>query len=438
MKILLSALICAICFMSCSSPTKKMLEQRDIAQSVIYEVNIRQHTPEGTINAFRKHLPELKELGVDVLWLMPIFPISEKNRKGSLGSYYSVADYQAVNPEFGTMDDFKALVEEAHSMGFKLILDWVANHTGWDNKLITEHPEWYTQKDGKIVSPVEDWTDTADLNYDNEDMRAYMIESLKFWIKEANIDGYRCDMAGMVPTDFWEKARVALDSIKPVYMLAEADKADLLENAFHTGYAWELLHTTEDIVKGKKNINDLNSYFKNIDTIYPKNSSLLNFITNHDENSWSGTIAERYGKFANTYAVMMFTIPGMPLLYSGQEVGLNHRLLFFEKDNIDWSKNSEIRAFYTKLTKLKHDNIALSAGKDAGEMTILKTDNENVFVYKRTKADNSVIVALNLSNDTQTLTINELDESFISYMDNAKYTSKTVSLNAGDYYIWTK
>jgi len=438
MKIIISALICAISFMSCSTPTKKVVEQRDIAQSVIYEVNIRQHTKEGTINAFRKHLPQLKELGVDILWLMPIFPISEKNRKGSLGSYYSVADYRAVNPEFGTMEDFKALVKEAHSMGFKLILDWVANHTGWDNELINTHPEWYTHKDGKIVSPVEDWTDTADLNFDNKDMRTYMIESLKFWINEADIDGYRCDMAGMVPTDFWETARVALDSIKPVYMLAEANNADLLVNAFHTGYAWELLHLTEDIAEGKKAPKDLNTYFAKMDTMYSKNSSLLNFLTNHDENSWSGTVAERYGKYADAYAVFTFTIPGMPLLYSGQEVGLDHRLLFFEKDSIDWTKNANIRAFYSKLSKLKHDNKALGAGAKAGHMEILKTNNDNIFTYKRSKDRNAVIVTLNFSNDTQKVTIDEIDNTYTNYITNKKCASKELTLKSGEYYIWVK
>lgn len=441
MRSIILALICAITFSSCASTAKKKEEKvntRAITESVVYEVNLRQHTKEGTINAFRKELPKLKELGVDVVWLMPIFPISEKNRKGSLGSYYSVADYRAVSPEFGTMDDFKALVKEAHSMGMKVILDWVANHTGWDNKLITEHEDWYTHKDGKIVSPVEDWTDTADLNYDNKEMRTYMIESLKFWINEANIDGYRCDMAGMVPTDFWEDARKALDAIKPVYMLAEDAGADLLKKAFHTGYAWELLHLTEDIVEGKKNTQDLNTYFAKIDTLYPKGSSLLNFLTNHDENSWSGTVTERYADYQNAYAAFMFTIPGMPLIYSGQEVGLNHRLLFFEKDSIDWTKNANIREFYTKLSKLKHNNIALASGTDAGKMEILKTDNSNAFVFERSKADNSVIALFNFSKENQTVKIDKITKDYKDFFTGKTCDSKAYELKPGEFHILIK
>lgn len=368
----------------------------------IYEVNIRQYTPEGTLNAFAEHLPRLKELGVDILWLMPVTPISEKNRKGTLGSYYAVQDYQKVNPEYGTMDDLKALVKKAHEMGFKVILDWVANHTGWDNPLIEQHPDWYTQKDGKIVSPVEDWSDVADLNYDNRDMRNYMIESLKFWVKEADVDGYRCDMAGMVPTDFWEEARVALDSVKPLFMLAEAWEPELTQKAFDACYGWDLHHLMNDLAQGKKDGSALQAYFAKVDTLYPARTIIMNFIDNHDENSWSGYVKERMGDAHKVYAVMSYTVPGMPLIYTGQEAGLNKRLQFFEKDPVDWAVDTTLASFYRQLNDLKQGNAALAAGLEKGTFRILKQDNEQgIFAFERSAGDNQVIVILNLTGQNQ-------------------------------------
>ena len=409
-----------------------------IKNKVIYEVNIRQYTPEGTFNAFKKYLPELKDLGVDILWFMPIFPISEKNRKGKLGSYYSIKDYRSVNPDFGSMDDFKKLVKEAHSMGFKVILDWVANHTGWDNKLIEEHPEWYTQEDGEIVPSVPDWTDVADLNYDNKELREYMIESMKFWIKEADIDGFRCDVALMVPTDFWEKARLELESIKPMIMLAEAWQPELVRSAFDICYAWDLMHTMNDIAVGKKNNTNLNYYFNKIDTMYPTRAILMNFITNHDENSWNGTIDERYGKAHKTYAVMIYTVPGIPLIYSGQEAGLNHRLKFFEKDSIPWKKNPNLKSFYKRLNKLKHTRKALEAGIDGGKMTVLNTDNKMVYSYKREKGKDQVVVILNFSNQKENVIISGLTKKpFREYFTGKKtVVPARQTLKPFEYQVW--
>lgn len=389
---------------------KKEGQQQAMPQTVewvknasIYEVNIRQYTPEGTFNAFAEHLPRLKELGVDILWLMPVTPISEKNRKGTLGSYYAVKNYREVNPEYGTMDDFKALVRKAHELGFKVMLDWVANHTGWDNPLIEEHPDWYTQKDGRIVSPVEDWSDVADLNYENREMRRYMIESLRFWIQEADVDGYRCDMAAMVPTDFWEEARIALDSVKPVFMLAEAWEPGLTKHAFDACYGWDLHHLMNDIAQGKKNAGDLIPYFQRIDTLYPARTLVMNFIDNHDENSWSGSIPERMGPAASAFAVLTYTVPGLPLIYSGQEAGLDKRLPFFEKDSIDWEKAPDLALFYRRLNDLKQNNPALAAGVHKGDFHILRHDNEqSVFAFERTSGDNCVKVILNLTGDSQT------------------------------------
>lgn len=386
----------------------------------LYEVNVRQYTPEGTFRAFREHLPRLKELGVDILWFMPITPISEKNRKGSLGSYYAVHDYRKINPEYGTLEDFKVVVRRAHELGFKVMVDWVANHTGWDNPLIESHPDWYTQRDGCIVSPVDDWSDVADLNYDNGEMRRYMIESMIYWVRETDIDGFRCDMAAMVPTDFWEEARVALDNVKPLFMLAEAWEPELTHKAFDACYGWDLYHLMNDLAQGKKDGTALRGYFEKVDALYPERTIILNFIDNHDENSWQGCVPERMGEAFAVYAVLIYTVPGMPLLYSGQEAGLNKRLSFFEKDSIDWGYRPELADFYQRLNHLKCCHPALSAGKTKGEFRILDQDNvKNVFVFERRKNDDRVVVVLNLTGEKQrTMLVEEIKGDFREYFSN--------------------
>jgi glycosidase len=365
----------------------------------IYEVNVRQYTQEGTFKAFENHLPRLKEMGVDILWFMPIHPIGEKNRKGTLGSYYSIRDYKAVNPEFGTMEDFQSLVKNAHDMGFKVILDWVANHTSWDHAWVEQHPEFYTKDSlGNMVSPY-DWSDVADLNYDVPQVWDSMSDALRFWVTEANIDGYRCDVAGMVPTGFWERVRAELDSIKPVFMLAEAEQVDHHFKAFDMSYAWELHHLFNQIAKGEKNANDLQSYFDRMDTTYPAAAYRMVFIDNHDENSWNGTVEERLGDAAGLFAVLSYTLPGMPLIYSGQETGLAKRLEFFEKDLIDWDYDSPLMKFYTQLSALKHDNMALWNGQFGGNMTLLPTtSDEQVFAFLRERSDSRVLVISNMSD----------------------------------------
>lgn len=411
----------------------------------IYEVNIRQFTPEGTINAFAKHMPRLKEMGVDILWLMPIFPISEKERKGSMGSYYAVADYRAVNPEFGTMDDLKNLVNKAHEMGMHVILDWVANHTGWDNVIMEDHKDWYSQNaKGEIIIPEgTDWTDTADLNYDNNDMREYMIGSLKYWIENADVDGFRCDVAGKVPTDFWEKARKDLDALKPVFMLAEDGGHELLENAFDMGYGWDFHHLMNDVAKGEKNANDMEAFLAKIDTVFPADSYLMNFITNHDENSWNGTVKERMGDAGNALAVLTFTMPGMPLIYSGQEAGMDKRLAFFEKDEIDWS-NMELASFYKKLIALKKNNKALQAGVKGGKLIRIKSDkDEAVFAFYREVEGNKVLVILNLSKDavSANLDMGKNAGSYTSFSDASKHdlaAQLNVDLKAWEYKVYVK
>lgn len=367
--------------------------------SVLYEVNIRQYTPEGTFKAFESHLPRLKELGVDILWIMPIHPISEKNRKGSLGSYYAVKDYKGINPEFGTLEDFKSLVNKAHEMGFKVIIDWVANHTGWDNQWITDHPEWYTKDSlGNIVPPNPDWSDIADLNFDSQPMRRAMIDAMDYWVKETNIDGFRCDVAWGVPQDFWEAATASLDSIKPVYMLAEdEDHPALLEKAFESNYAWKLHHMLNEVAQGKKTAADIQKYYTDSVNKYAPGAFPMQFITNHDENSWQGTEYERMGDAVKTFATLTFTIEGIPLLYSGQEAGLNKRLLFFEKDTINWS-NLEMQKYYQSLISLKKSNEALWNGTAGAPMVFVGTSApQQVLAFTRGKEKNQVLAVFNLS-----------------------------------------
>ena len=418
-KLLVISLLIVVLFSNCNQSSNSVDSNQDtgimkqrfpewVKNASIYEVNIRQFTPEGNFAAFKKHLPRLKQMGVDILWLMPVFPVGEVNRKGSLGSYYSVRDYLEVNPEFGTMDDFKSLVDEIHNLGMHVILDWVANHTSWDNALIKEHPEWYTKDStGNIVSPVKDWADVADLNYENHDLWKYMTNSLRFWIKECNIDGYRCDVAGMVPVEFWNYARPRLDSLKPVFMLAEWEDPVFLEHAFDMDYAWDLHHIMNDIAQDKKSVKDLDNYFTNPSKKYPKTAIKMNFISNHDENSWNGTVDERMGSAAKAMAVLSATIPGMPLIYSGQEAELNKRLKFFDKDTIVW-KQTETGDLYTKLFQLKKRNKALWNGIYGADLKRINTTKDDaVFAFIREQDDDKVFVVINLSNKSQQFTFNE-------------------------------
>ncbi len=370
----------------------------------IYEVNLRQYSPAGTFAGFEKHLPRLKELGVGIIWIMPIHPIGEKNRKGSMGSYYSVKDYLAVNPEHGTFDEFKLLVKKIHEMDMYVILDWVANHTAWDNAMATEHPDWFTKdENGNFAPPVPDWSDVIDLNYDNPDLREYMLEALKFWVAEANIDGYRCDFAGGVPTDFWNKVREELDKIKPVFMLAEWEIPEHHEKAFDMSYGWEMNGLINSIAKGEKTVADIDAYLAEEVKSYPRDAYRMYFTTNHDENSWNGTVFERLGDGVEAFAVLTATLYGMPLIYSGQEAGLIKRLAFFEKDAIEW-KAHKFTELYSTLLNLKRTNKALWNGERGGALTRVHTSNDQaVFSFVREKDDDKVFVIINFSDGEQNI-----------------------------------
>lgn len=370
----------------------------------IYEVNIRQYSEEGTFNAVEKDLPRIKEMGFGIIWLMPIHPIGEKNRKGTLGSYYSVKDYKDVNPEFGTKDDFRSLVNKTHELGMYLIIDWVANHTAWDNNLVLEHPEWFTKDEkGNFVPPVDDWHDVIDLNFDNKDLWDYMAGALKYWVEEFNIDGYRCDVAGMVPTEFWNFVRPQLDEIKPVFMLAEWDDPVLHEEAFSMSYAWNMYKIFNGIYSKEKNVTDIWNELKKENEIFPADAYLMRFTSNHDENTWNGTVFERLGESVATFAVIAGTLPGMLLVYNGQEAGLNKRLEFFEKDLIDWQPHP-LNELYTKLINLKKENKALWNGINGGGIEkISSSNNIEIFAFVREKENNKILVITNLSGHSQSV-----------------------------------
>lgn len=407
MRIIPSILFLFVIFSTLGqTPTASQFAPEWSKNATIYEVNIRQFTNEGTFRAFEEHLPRLKEMGVDIIWLMPIHPIGEKNRKGTLGSYYAVKDYTDVNPEFGKFEDFKNLVAKVHELDMKIIIDWVANHTSPDNVWVEQgHKDWYTLDSTGNLQPTlgTDWWDVADLNYDNLEMRKEMIESMRFWLKNADIDGFRCDVAGWVPMDFWIEAKAQLDDIKPIFFLAESEGVDQ-HQAFHMTYAWEFHHIMNKIAQKSENVQSIVSYFER-EKSYPTNAYRMNFTSNHDENSWNGTEMERLGKARLAMAVLSSTIMGMPLIYNGQETSLDRRLQFFEKDSIVWDK-MDLVDFYTTLNDLHHRNQALWNGEYGGFPNIISPKIEqNVLAFVREKNGDKVLVIINLSSEERTFKI---------------------------------
>jgi glycosidase len=421
-KTIITALAVLTLF-SCKNETEKSAEnsKTEIANffpdveenAVIYEVNIRQYSPEGTFNAFTKDIPQLKELGVKIIWVMPIFPISQTKRKATggddskfasempaaeqhkyLGSYYAVSDFKKVNPEFGTIEDFRNLVKTAHDNGIYVILDWVPNHTGWDHVWIKNHPEYYTKNaKGEIIDPINPetgkswgWSDVADLNYDNQGLRKEMTADMLHWIKNENIDGFRCDVASNVPLDFWQQAIPQLRKEKNIFMLAEAWEPELLKDGlFDMAYGWEAHHTMNRIAQGKNTVKDWDKLILDNQKKYSTNDILMNFVDNHDENSWNGTTKSRLAKAEEAMTALSYVMPGMPLIYSGNEYGLNHSLKFFEKDSIPKTKGAawELRR---KLGKLKTENSALNGGKKSASYKKIATPNDTeILAFEREK-----------------------------------------------------
>ncbi|NUN68592.1 MAG: alpha-glucosidase C-terminal domain-containing protein [Bacteroidetes bacterium] len=405
MKLLLLLLVFSFT-LSAQTPTPYAKEHARpseawVKNAVIYEVYTRAFSPEGNFAALEQRLPELKELGVDILWIMPIHPLGVEKRKGSLGSPYSVKDYYGINPEFGTLQDFQRVVKRTHELGMRIVIDLVANHTAWDSRMITEHPEWFTKdSSGKFIPPVADWSDVVDLNYDDPNLRRYMIEMLKYWVRDVGIDGFRCDVSEMVPVSFWDEARAALDSIKPVFMLSEGMYAEHHLKAFDVTYGWNSYHTMADIIAGKKPASEMDSVLIRESLSFPKGSLRLRFSSNHDENAWDMPDVTKFGpEGARLAAVLTNTFPGVPLLYNGQEVGNDVKLGLFEKFNIDWKKGKEWRAFYKELYAVRKKNQALATGSYT---SIANDNNGKVYSFLRTEGKNRVLVVLNFSDGEQT------------------------------------
>ena len=377
-----------------------------VKNATIYEVNVRQFSPQGTFAEVEKQLPRLEKMGIDIIWLMPIHPIGQLNRKGSLGSYYAVQDYRDINPEFGSHEDLMNLVQTAHKLQMKVIIDWVANHTSPDNIWVQEGKlDWYTLDSlGKIQPTIgTDWWDVADLNYDNQELRKEMISCMEYWVREFDIDGFRCDVAGWVPMDFWNDARAALNQIKPIFMLAEAEGKEF-HSAFEMTYGWEFHHIMNEVAQGKKNAADILDYFERVKL--PTGTFSMHFTSNHDENSWNGTEMERMGEARLAMAVLASTIQGMPLVYNGQETSLDRRLKFFDNDSINWEK-MDLVDFYSKLLHLHQTHPALIAGLGQQEPIFLTTkEQKDILVYSRQSGDDRVLVMLNLSNKAKKITIN--------------------------------
>jgi glycosidase len=413
--------------------------------ATIYEVNIRQYTNEGTFKAFEPNLQRLKDMGVDIIWLMPINPIGVKNRKGTLGSEYSVKDYYAVNPEFGTLDDLKALVKKIHSMGMHVIVDWVGNHSAWDNQLAVDHPDWYTKTlEGNFQpTPWYDWDDVIDFDYNKPGMRKYMTDALKYWVTETDIDGYRCDVAGFIPVDFWDNARSELDAIKPVFMLAEWESRDLYKKAFDMTYSWSLWDKLKDATTNKKGIGGLVEYMAHDVNTVPPDAYRMTFTENHDKNSWEGNQFSNFGDGLKASMVMCCTVNGMPLVYSGQEAGLDHSLKFFDKDTIVWKAHTFYN-MYKKLFDLKHNNQALWNGGWGGEMVRIYNDKmDKVISFSREKNTNRVISIINFSDQPVTVKLksNHQAGSYTDLFTNNAYTLKgddEVKLEAWGYLVLKK
>ena len=449
MKPFLSFLIGVFIF-SCQSPKEEArkpeekkvqvktlapISEEVVAHSVLYEANIRQYSEEGTFNAFAQDLPVLKKMGVKILWLMPINPISTTKSKGPLGSYYAVSDYTKVNPEFGTLEDFKALVQKAHELGIYVILDWVPGHTGWDHHWIQEKSDYYLKnRKGEIIDPIDfrtgksfGWTDVADLNYNNLEMREELRQAMVYWVKETDIDGYRIDQAYAVPPVFYDKTIEALREIKPVFLLAETDiyhpGGINLVSKFDATYDWPGHQLSKEIAQGRRSATNYHRHIQRTNRLYGPENILVNFISNHDENSWNGTVKESYGAADHIFMAMNFTLPGMPLIYSGQEYDLNKRLRFFEKDSFPKVAGKTMELLQ-QLGALKNNHRALAAGTSAGSYKRINTTRDNqILAFEREKEGDTLVVVANLSKDYAQFTM-PYAGSFKRYQD---FKSKLLS-----------
>jgi glycosidase len=369
-----------------------------VRDAAIYQVNVRQFTPAGTIAAAGEHLPRLAHLGVAILYLMPVHDIGRVNRKGTLGSPYAVRDYYSVSPELGTLEDLRDFVRRAHELGMRVILDWVANHTSWDNPLVTEHPDWYARdwKGDLRSTPWWDWRDVVDLDYSRPELRAWMAQAMRYWVTEADVDGFRCDAAGFVPTDFWETARADLEAVKEVFLLAEWESRDLHHAAFDATYAWSWNEAMHRIASGLTDVSALHVYYSWNEKAFPADSLRMTFVSNHDKNAWEGTEYEQFGDALEAAIVLSVVGEGIPLIYNGQEAGNARRLQFFERDPIDWVEHP-MSEFYRRLLALKKDCPALWNGRSGARMVQVPNDRPtSVLSFVREHPQGRVLAVLNL------------------------------------------
>ena len=401
--------LAAVLLVSCAQP--ELRHPKFAYDATIYELNTRQLTEEGTFAAAEALLPQLRENGIDIIWVMPCQPIGKITRKGTLGSYYSIIDYCAINPEFGTRADFEHFLKAAHKLGFKVILDWVANHTAPDSEW-TKNEGWHYRDSLGNLMVQYDWTDISKLDYHNQDMRNEMLKAMHWWMDSIGIDGFRCDVAGEVPTDFWNWAMADLRQTHPdMFTLAEdEDKADeLTETAFDMYYGWTLHKLMNGVAQGKNTVQDLWDYFAKADSTIRPEAIRMNFITNHDENSWAGTEFERMGDAAKLFAAFCYIVPGMPMIYTGQLSGNHHRLEFFEKDLIDTDEAYSQAELYKNLNALREHNKALFSPEVGAPMERIACDNDAIFACKRSLKGkyitNEVIAVMNMSDQPQKVTL---------------------------------
>jgi len=462
MKKLLILLLILFAFISCKNDKKESISNiqpetqvdsivpinDDVIESaVIYEANIRQYSPEGTFDQFTKNIPQLRQLGVKIIWLMPVFPISETKRKATggdfasliedeaernkmLGSYYAVSDYTKINPEFGTIEDFRELIKTAHKNDIYVILDWVPNHTGWDHVWIKEHPDFYVKNDrGEITDPLNEdgtskgWGDVAQLDYTNMAMQKQMIKDMMYWVTEAQVDGFRCDHVEPTPVSFWKNAISQLKAKRGLFWLAENDDPKFMKgnDLFDMEYGWKLHHLMNNIAQGKESLDDFDSLIKYIAKHYENDDILMNFVTNHDENSWAGTVQERLGNASKLMTAFSYIVPGMPLIYSGQEYDLNHRLKFFEKDSIPKAKKV-MWPLLEKLGKLKNQYVALNGGKNKATIEILSND-KNILLLTREKNGQTITFVANFTDKVQSGK-NLLEGKYLDYMTDTEIEFK--------------
>ncbi len=405
--------------------------------ATIYEVNIRQYTPEGNFSAFQKHLPRLKDMGVSILWLMPITPISKKVMKGTLGSYYACSSYTKINPEYGTEADFLNLVNAAHALGMKVIIDWVANHTGRHHEWMDAHPEWFTRNEAGEFTERNGWDDVVDLNYANSAMRAALISAMQYWVRECKIDGFRCDMAHLVPLDFWIDARKSVETIQPLYWLAECEEVEY-HRVFDTTYAWALMHASEKLAKQEIGMHEVYNVLHQY-AQYPQGASKLLFTSNHDENSWNGTEFEKFGVAAKAWAVFTQTWKGIPLIYSGQELPNKKRLAFFDKDQIDWSTPVTLHEFYKTLASFRQTHPAIISGDTFN----LPLSEPGVMAYLRYNENTTILVVLNLSAHHHKIRVahEKLNGDFVNVFSGISFPftgDVPFELMPGDYFVYVK